>query len=85
MNPLYNVHDKKLFIEISVDNEETPKIARINWLQLLEEPFYVAGVTFTRNPKNDPYNECSSEWILQQDDVVGLKAVTCNLYWTEKQ
>lgn len=85
MNPIHNIRDKNLFIEVPVDNEAETKIAVINWIQLLEEPFYVAGLTFIHNSGNDPYNGCSSEWILQKDPVVGLKAVACNLYWAQEQ
>ena len=85
MNPIYNVHNDSFFIEIPVANGAEIKIARINWLQLLEEAFYVAGLTFVKNPDSDPYNGCSSEWILQKDVVVGLKAICCNLYWSKDQ
>ena len=83
MNQIHNIHSKNLFIEIPVDNGIEKKTARINWIQLLELPFYVAGITFMQNPDNDPYNGGSSEWILQQDATAGLKAVICNLYWKE--
>ena len=85
MNPIHNIRDKNLFIEVPVDNGAEIKIARINWIQLLEEPFYVAGISFVHNSGNDPYNGCSSEWILQKDPVIRLKAICCNLYWTQKQ
>lgn len=85
MNPIHNIHDKSVFIEIPVADESETKIAQINWIQLLEEPFYVAGITFTENPDNDPYNGGSSEWILRKDIVVGLKALMCNLYWNKEQ
>lgn len=81
MNSIYNVHNNNFFIEIPVANGAEIKIARINWLQLLEESFYVAGITFMQNPDNDPYNGGSSEWVLQKDAAVGLKAIMCNLYW----
>lgn len=84
MNQIHNIHEQKFLIKIPVDNETTLKIAIINWIQLLEEPFYVAGLTFLGNPHNDSYNGCSSEWILQKDAVVGLKAVLCNLYWNDR-
>lgn len=85
MNSIHNIHDKNIFIEVPVDNETETKIAVINWIQLLEEPFYVAGLSFKGNPDNDPYNGGSSEWILQKDAVVGLKVLMCNLYWTKEQ
>ena len=85
MNQIDNIRDKNLFIEVPVDNELETKIAVINWIQLLEEPFYVAGITFLGNAGNNPYNSCSSEWVLQKDAVVGLKAIMCNLYWNEQQ
>lgn len=85
MNQLHNIRQQNLLIEVPVDNETESKIAVLNWIQLLEEPFYIAGLTFTGNPNKDQYNGCSSEWILQKDAVVGLKAVLCNLYWTEDQ
>lgn len=85
MNPVYNVHNNNFFIEIPVADEAEIKIAQINWLQLLEGSFYVAGLTFVKNSGSDPYNGCSSEWILQKDVIVGLKAIMCNLYWTEEQ
>ena len=85
MHQLHNIHHKNIFIEIPIDNGVETKIARINWIQLLEEPFYVTGITFMRNPGNDSYNGCSSEWILQKDAIVGLKAIMCNLYWNEEQ
>ena len=85
MNLIHNIRNKNLFIEVPVDNEAETKTAVINWIQLLKEPFYVTGLTFIHNSGNDPYNGCSSEWILQKDSVVGLKAICCNLYWTPKQ
>ena len=85
MNPIHSVCSNNIFIEIPVNNEGETKAARINWIQLLEEPFYVAGITFLGNAGNDPYNSCSSEWVLQKDNVVGLKAIICNLYWSEQQ
>lgn len=85
MNQIYNIRNQNFFIKVPVANETETKLAVINWIQLLEEPFYVAGLTFMYNPGHDPYNGGSSEWILQKDAVVGLKAVCCNLYWTEKQ
>ena len=85
MNPIHNIHNKNFFVEIPVADKEKTKIARINWIQLLEEPFYVAGITFTENPDHDPYNGGSSEWILQKDALVGLKAIMCNLYWDKHQ
>ena len=85
MKSIHNICSNNIFIEVPVDNELETKIARINWIQLLEEPFYVAGITFMENPDNDPYNGGSSEWILQKDTVVGLKAIMCNLYWSEQQ
>lgn len=85
MNQIHNIRSQNFLIEVPVDNKVESKTAVINWIQLLEEPFYVAGISFKGNSDNDSYNGCDSEWILQKDSKAGLKAICCNLYWNKQQ
>lgn len=73
--------DENLFVEIPVKLNQEKRLAKINWIQLLEDPFYVAGLSIIEENSMDSYKGSYTEWILQQDDEVGFKPVCCNLYW----
>ena len=84
MNQIHNIRSKNVIIEVPVEKGTPMKRAIINWIQVLEKPYFIAGLTFQGNSGNDPYNGCSSEWVIKQEDDT-LKAIGCNLYWTAEQ
>ncbi len=84
-NEIISVRDKNIFLDIPVRDGQETRTARVNWLQLLSESFYVAGITYLGNRFHDVYEGTSDEWILQRSEAVGLKPIICSCYWSKEQ
>lgn len=54
--------------------------AKLNWLQQMEEGYFLAGLTYTHLSRQSG-NECHTEWVLKLDSEVGFMPMFCSLYW----
>jgi len=81
VNNIIRVADKDIFVEVPVKFGRETRFAKINWIQLLEEPFFVAGLTLIGENSEDNYKDANTEWVLQKTDNSALKPICCNLYW----
>lgn len=55
-------------------------IARINWAHKLSDNMYECGITWTQ--PDSTYDGFSSIWVMQLDNEVGMRPVSCAVYNT---
>jgi len=80
-NELINLIDKNIVIYLPrLDGVELP--ARINWIQQLEEDFYIAGLTYI---EHGSLSLMCTEWMLKRDDEVGFIPMFCTLQWVGEE
>lgn len=71
--------DADRYLQVSVHQNRETKLVRINWIDTLEEGFFLIGGTYSGN--GYPFDGLSSVWMAILDPEVGFKELfnTCHL------
>lgn len=81
---IINVRDQDKVIGLP-NLDGTTHEAKLNWIQCLEGPYYLAGLTYIGDSFKDPMTDGLTEWMLKIDKEVGFIPLFNAMYWEESK